>query len=113
MNIALWQLLWLVPQTPPCHLPPPIHARRLAPDAASVAGLLHVRRLPCLGTLVPPAPEAPLHLLRHRRRRLSITPVEIDPDAEAAAAEAASSAGRSVASVLCGGPPGASRTVDF
>ena len=52
---------------------------RLAPDAASVAGLLHLRKLPALGAPAPPRPEAPLHLLRHKRRRLAITPVEIDP----------------------------------
>eukprot|EP00887_Chlorella_sp_A99_P003209 scaffold9.g3209.t1 len=59
----------------------------LAPDSASVAGLLHLRKLPALGTAAPPAPDVALHLLRHRRRRLSISPVEVDPDAEAAAAE--------------------------
>lgn len=92
--------------SPPC-------CRRLAPDSASVAGLLHLRKLPALGTMAPPAPEVALHLIRHRRRRLAISPVEIDPEAELAEAEAASGAGRSVASVLCGGPPAADRAVDF
>ncbi|KAL4434654.1 hypothetical protein ABPG77_002777 [Micractinium sp. CCAP 211/92] len=86
---------------------------RLAPDAASVAGLLHLRKLPALGTAAPPAPEVALHLIRHKRRRLAITPVEIDPDAEMADSEAASGLGRSVASVLCGGPPKASKLIDF
>ncbi|PSC68407.1 elongator complex 4 [Micractinium conductrix] len=78
---------------------------RLAPDPASVAGLLHLRKPPALGTTSRPAPDVALHLVRHRRRRLAITPVEIDPDAEVADAEATSGAGRSAASALCGGPP--------
>lgn len=142
-------------------VPPTAPHRRLAPDAASVVGLLHLRKLPALGTLAPPAPEVALHLVRHRRRRLAISPVEIDPgarrgwvarqpepgasisrsprvlaplcscgkhavgthrcpalpnmcaDAEAADAEAASSAGKSVAAVLCGGPPKAASPIDF
>lgn len=61
------------------HSPPLRSTVRLAPDAASVAGLLHLRKLPALGTLVPPAIEVALHLVRHKRRRLSITSVEIDP----------------------------------
>ncbi len=96
----------------PCNYLAPCR-RRLAPDSASVAGLLHLRKLPSLGTIAPPAPEVALHLIRHRRRRLAISPVEIDPEAELAEAEAASGAGRSVASVLCGGPPAADRAIDF
>jgi hypothetical protein len=64
------------------HFPPsgyPASASRLAPDAASVAGLLHLRKLPSIGTAAPPAPEVALHLVRHKRRRLGITPVEICP----------------------------------
>lgn len=78
-----------------------------------MAGLLHLRKLPALGAAAPPLPEVPLHLVRHRRRRLAITPVEIDPEAELAEAEAASGAGRSVAAALCGGPPAAAKAVDF
>lgn len=51
-------------------------------------------------------------LCRHRRRRLSITPVEVDPDAEAAAA-ASGGGGRSAAGQLCGGPPSAAKAMDF
>lgn len=68
--------MFFSPPTPTPHLPPPT---RLAPDAASVAGLLHLRKLPAMGTVAPPAPEIALHLIRHKRRRLAITPVEIDP----------------------------------
>lgn len=79
-----------------------------------MAGLLHLRKLPTLGTMAPPVPEVALHLVRHKRRRLSITPVEIDPDAELVDAEAASGAGKSVAAVLCGGPAKAdSKALDF
>lgn len=86
---------------------------RLAPDSASVAGLLHVRKIPSLGALAAPAPHSELHLVRHKRKRLVITPVEIDPDAEAAAAAAEGAAGTSTASVLCGGPVKASSALEF
>jgi len=58
-----------------------------------------------------PVPALSLHLVRHKRRRLAITPVEIDPDAEAAAAEAAG--GKSAASSLCAGPPAAAHALEF
>lgn len=58
-----------------------------------------------------PVPAVALHLVRHKRRRLAITPAEIDPDAEAAAAEGAG--GKSVASMLCSGPPRATNALDF
>jgi hypothetical protein len=62
----------------------------------------------------PPA----LHLFRNKRRRLSITPVEIDPDAEAGLAEGAAATGAggggSAASMLCARPSGgASSVLDF
>lgn len=85
--IAVLQLLPLCSPSQPrrrlslLHTPAPAARARLAPDAASVAGLLHLRKLPGLGTLAPPAPEVALHLVRHRRRRLAISPVEIDPGA--------------------------------
>ncbi|KAI3429336.1 hypothetical protein D9Q98_005431 [Chlorella vulgaris] len=82
---------------------------RLAPDPASVAGLLHLRKLPSLGAAAAPVPEVALHLVRHKRRRLAITPVEIDPEAELADAEAASGAGKTAAAVLCGGPTSGGR----
>jgi elongator complex protein 4 len=84
---------------------------RLASDPASVAGLIHVRKLPAMGTVVPPLPESELHLVRNRRRRLAISAVEIDPDAEAA--EASGTAMKSVAAALCGGPPLKASVLDF
>ena len=78
----------------------------------SCCGLLHVRKLPGLGAFARPAPEAPLLLLRHRRTRLAIEELQIDPDAEAA--EAAASGGRPPSAGLCGGgPPGAASALDF
>jgi elongator complex protein 4 len=74
-----------------------------------VAGLLHLRKLPSLGAAAAPVPEVALHLVRHKRRRLAITPVEIDPEAELADAEAASGAGKTAAAVLCGGPTSGGR----
>ncbi|GAB4822273.1 hypothetical protein N2152v2_009319 [Parachlorella kessleri] len=83
---------------------------RLAPDSASVAGLLHVRKLFSLGALAPPSPEVALFLIRNKRRRLAITPVEIDPDAEAGLGDGASG---SVVSLLCGQPSAAGSPLDF
>lgn len=78
----------------------------------SCCGLLHVRKLPGLGAFARPAPEAPLLLLRHRRTRLAIEELQIDPDAEAA--EAAASGARAPSAGLCGGgPPGAASALDF
>jgi len=68
-----------------CSNPCDTLACRLAPDSASVAGLLHVRKLPSLGALAAPAPQAELHLVRYKRKRMVISPVEMDPDAEAEA----------------------------
>lgn len=53
---------------------------------------------------------------RNKRRRLAITPVEIDPDAEAGLAEAAGlGGGAPAASLLCGGPPAGAKSaaLDF
>lgn len=80
--------------------------------ARSCCGLLTVHKLPGLGALARPVPEAPLLLLRHRRTRLAIEELQIDPDAEAA--EAAAAGARPPAAGLCsGGPPGAANVVDF
>lgn len=89
----------------------PLLRRRLAPDSASVAGLLHLRKLPSLGAVCAPLPPVALHLVRHKRKRLAITPVEVDPDAEAAAA--AGGGGTSAAAALCGGPVGSKTALEF
>ena len=52
--------------------------------------------------------------MRHRRRKLGIEPVDIDPDAEARLDAAAGFSGSgSAAAMLCGGPPNAIKALDF
>ncbi|CAG9462278.1 unnamed protein product [Pedinophyceae sp. YPF-701] len=58
---------------------------RLAPDAGAVAGLLHLDKSPSPWTLVGMPPAAELHLVRSRRRGITVQAVETDPDAEARA----------------------------
>ena len=59
-----------------------------------------------MGALAAPAPQNPLYLVRQKRRRLAITPVEIDPDAEADDGERSGGGGKSsAAALLCGGGP--------
>jgi elongator complex protein 4 len=99
---------------------------RLAPDSSTVSGLLHLEKLASMGLIAAPAPQNPLYLVRSKRRRMAITPVEIDPDAEeadaagggggggAAAAVAGVGSGRTPASaLLCGGPAKGKPDLDF
>ena len=60
---------------------------RLAPDPSSVVGLLNLRKLASLGALAAPTPKEAMYLIRHKRKRLAISQIETDPDAEAALAE--------------------------
>ena len=60
-------------------------------------------KLPCMGAVAAPSPQIGLYFVRYKRRRLALTPVEVDPDAEAAA-EAAAGGAATAASVLCAGP---------
>ncbi|KAK9909878.1 hypothetical protein WJX75_008871 [Coccomyxa subellipsoidea] len=85
---------------------------RMVADRSSCCGLMRVRRLPALNTLSRPLPGAELYLLRHRRRRLAIEQLQVDPDAEAAEAERATGKS-SAAGLLCSGPPAASKALDF
>lgn len=86
---------------------------RLATDAPTIAGLLRLVKVPSLGAMVAATPKVSLYFVRHKRRKLAITAVEVDPDAEAA--EEAGAGGGSAASVLCGGPAskGGGDTLDF
>ncbi|KAK9825219.1 hypothetical protein WJX74_000929 [Apatococcus lobatus] len=87
---------------------------KLAPDPASCVALLHVRKLPGLNTFARPTPSVPLYLVRHKRRRLAIEAVEVDPDAEAALAAASGApSGGPAAALACGGPAGAPKAFDF
>ncbi|KAK9866712.1 hypothetical protein WJX84_000603 [Apatococcus fuscideae] len=87
---------------------------KLAPDPSSCVALLHVRKLPGLNAFARPSPGVPLYLVRHKRRRLAIEAVEVDPDAEAALAAAPGAVpGSSAAALACGGPAGAPKAMDF
>jgi hypothetical protein len=71
--------------------------------------------MPWLNSLAPSIPQAPLHLIRHKRTRLALQPFEVDPDAEAALAAADGNASNpQAAALLCGGPPKAdNKALDF
>jgi elongator complex protein 4 len=91
---------------------------RMASDGGSVVGMLHVRKLPepwgvgeGEGEGAVPV-DAALHLLRKKRRRLAITPVEVDPTLEWEASERGG-AGSGGAAGLCGGPAKADRQLDY
>jgi elongator complex protein 4 len=94
---------------------------RLAPDPSSVSGLLHLQKLASMGSICAPAPQNPLYLVRSKRRRMAITPVEIDPDAEETEAAGGGQGGgggggggRTPASaLLCGGPAKGKPDLDF
>lgn len=81
---------------------------RLIPEPASCCGLLHLQKLPSLNALGPPIPDVTLFIIRHKRRRLAIQAVQIDPDAEAGETDS-----KSAAAALCGGPPKADKPFDF
>lgn len=63
---------------------------RLAPDAASICALLQLVKSNSLGIIVSPglSPQNSMFFLRHKRRRIAITPIEVDPDKEADGAPA-------------------------
>lgn len=102
---------------------------RLLPDPSTACALLHVRKLPAAGMVAPRlVPEPQLLVVRSKRKRLAVTPIEVCPDAVEKAAEsqaaaqqgtgaaaAASSAvnTKSAASLLCGGPSQSKKTLDF
>ncbi|DBA85372.1 TPA: hypothetical protein ACH3X2_006051 [Trebouxia sp. C0005] len=81
---------------------------RLIPEPASCCGLLHLQKLPSLNALSPPILDITLFIIRHKRRRLAIQAVQIDPDAEAGETDP-----KSAAATLCGGPPKADKPFDF
>eukprot|EP00798_Chlamydomonas_sp_ICE-L_P007826 gene7826-1025_t len=56
---------------------------QLLPDAQSAVALLSVRKLPSAGMAAPRLADTTVYVLRNKRKRLAITPVEVDPDAEA------------------------------
>ncbi|KDD74409.1 hypothetical protein H632_c1334p1 [Helicosporidium sp. ATCC 50920] len=82
----------------------------LLPESAAVAGMVRVTKLPSLvGAL--PLPEPATHVWRDRRRRVSLTPLQIDPVAEMKSGQAADA--KPTAALLCGKPPNAQSNLDF
>jgi len=82
-------------------------------DPASCCSLLQVKRIPCLGSLVGVRTEASLFVIRYKRKRIAISVVDVDPEAELAEEEASGSLQKTVASALCTGPPGKPSQLDF
>jgi len=60
----------------------------LVTDAVSVTGIIRLDKFRMAPGLMPSqnASRSPWHLVRQRRKKMDITPMELDPDAEAAAA---------------------------
>jgi len=91
-------------------------------SSRSAVALLHVRRLPSNALQRTRPVEEPLFVVRTSRRRgLALTAFEVDPDAadrteqRAAAAGGGSGGGSSkpATALLCAGPAGASKVLDF
>lgn len=122
MQLVLWVMsnghtmrAWLITRA----VPQPPHTSP-APLPLSAVALLELRRLPSAGLVSCRAPDAPLQLVRYKRRRLALVAVEVDPDAEAggsAAQAGGSTAGggssKPAAAALCGGPPKTASAYDF
>eukprot|EP00892_Ulva_mutabilis_P000127 jgi/Ulvmu1/10114/UM006_0065.1 len=73
----------------------------LAAEPHSAAGLLQLCKFSVPGCISLPVCEPMLLLLRHRRTRIALVPIEIDPDAEMDFAEAATTLASSSSSLLC------------
>lgn len=89
---------------------------KLAPDSATVGGVMRVVKLHDQGTVTAVKPPVELYLVRNRRRRLAITPVEVDPDAEAGLLVGdgdEGGGGGKVAGMFCGGAVGRASVLDF
>ena len=61
---------------------------KLSTDSRTVSGLARICKLPAAGAIIAPSPQITCYVVRNKRRRLAITPIEIDPDAEAEQLEA-------------------------
>jgi elongator complex protein 4 len=61
---------------------------KLSTDSRTVSGLARICKLPAAGALIAPSPQITCYVVRNKRRRLAISPIEIDPDAEAQQLEA-------------------------
>ena len=91
----------------------------LVPESASVCGLLQIRKLPRLNILARQLPAIDTLIIRHKRRRLALEAIDIDPDAEAAlgnkgvALGADGTGNGSLIASLCGGIGMATTALDF
>ncbi|GLI69199.1 hypothetical protein VaNZ11_013771 [Volvox africanus] len=65
---------------------------KLLPDPNSAVALLSLRKVSSAGMVGPRLPDGQLYVVRNKRRRLALSPVEVDPDAEERQAEAAAKA---------------------
>ncbi|KIZ00659.1 hypothetical protein MNEG_7306 [Monoraphidium neglectum] len=94
---------------------------RLVPDQASAIALLHVRRLPGNSLWRPRPVGEPLFVVRGSRRRgLALTAFEVDPDAAegrenggGGGGGSGTGGGKPAAAMLCAGPGGAGKALDF
>ena len=71
-----------------------------------------MQKLPRASTNAEALPQMDVHVIRHKRRRLAIEVLQVDPEAEAAEAERANKKS-SAAGLLCSGPPAANTPLDF
>ena len=55
---------------------------QLIAEPTTLVSLLKIEKLPSLGSLASEAGSDDLYIVRNRRKRLMIRPVEIDPDKE-------------------------------
>ncbi|MEW5317052.1 MAG: hypothetical protein WDW38_008383 [Sanguina aurantia] len=92
---------------------------KLLPESTSAVALLSVAKLCSTGMVGPRLVDDVLHVVRHRRKKLVITHIQVDPDAEArlqqeAATAAANAFGpggglgqaKGAAALVCGSGPG-------
>lgn len=86
---------------------------KLSPDPRTVAGHLEIRKLPAFGAPSAPLPQITSYVIRHKRRRITIRPVEVDPDAEFQQQEGHGGGGDAMTMACGGGPPRTRDTFDF
>lgn len=84
---------------------------KLLPDSTSAAALLSITKLASTSLAVTRMPDLNLYVIRNKRKRLAITMVDIDPDAEQENND--SSASKPASSVLCSGPSNTKPDISF
>lgn len=86
---------------------------KLSPDPRTVAGHVEIRKLPAFGAPSAPLPQITSYVIRYKRRRITIRPVEVDPDAEFQQQEQGQGGGTDVAMACGGGHPRTNDRLDF